>query len=142
MKTKCNAHNCWCGNREMEVNETIRENTDDLLLKVDDGGMYLATGGGTEHWASESDFYQEYPGEAARRYPAVVEAIERECPDGAEETLDGIRDIEILASTKNGGVVYYVSALEDFYVIEGETGTGILCRDKEEAELTWGGSWE
>lgn len=142
MKTKCNAHKCWCGNREMVVDQTVRDNTDDLLLKVDNGGIYIATGGYTEHWASDSDFYQEYPVEAACRYPAVVEAVEREFPDGAEETLDGIKEIEILASTKNGGFVYFVRACEDFYVIEGETGTGIFCCDKESAELTWGGSWE
>ncbi len=58
---KCSAHNCWCGNREMEITATIRNNTDDLMMKVDGGGIYISTGGYTEHWAEESDFVQQYP---------------------------------------------------------------------------------
>ena len=86
--------------------------------------------------------------ELKANYPGVVDALEREFVgnadngEGLAETIESIVSVEILASTKNGGFVYYVSACEDFYVIEGETGTGIFCRDKEEAELTWGGSWE
>ena len=62
MKTqKCEAANCWCGNREMSVDAIIRNQTDDLLLKVDNGGIYIATGGYTEHWSDEADFKSEYP---------------------------------------------------------------------------------
>ena len=32
---KCSAQNCWCGNREMEVTATIRNSTDDLMMKVE-----------------------------------------------------------------------------------------------------------
>ena len=61
---KCNAHECWCGNREMEITSEIRNSMDDLLLMVDGAGVYLATGGCTEHWAVDSDFYEQYPEEA------------------------------------------------------------------------------
>ena len=58
---KCNAHGCWCGNRDMEVDKIARENQDDLMMKVDGGGIYISTGGYTEHWAVDSDFIQQYP---------------------------------------------------------------------------------
>ncbi len=89
-----------------------------------------------EHWAVDSDFYEQYPGEATRRYPAVVEAVEREY-DNKEDTLDGISCIEIVEETKNGGVLYSVFAVEDFWVIEGETGTALFYRTEEEARHDW-----
>jgi hypothetical protein len=60
---KCSAYKCWCKNQEMVEGKIIRDNIDDLLMQVDGGGIYISTGGYTEHWASESDFYQEYPDE-------------------------------------------------------------------------------
>ena len=60
-KYKCNAAGCWCGNREMEITKTVRNEMDDLMLKVDGCGIYISTGGYTEHWADESDFIQQYP---------------------------------------------------------------------------------
>jgi hypothetical protein len=79
--------------------------------------------------------------ELEEKYPGVADAVEREYPESIE-TIENISGVEVLASTNNGAFVYFVSATEDFYVIEGETGTGIFCRDKEDAELNWGGSWE
>jgi len=62
---KCEAYKCWCGNGEMKVDQVVRDSIDDLLVKVDGAGIYIATGGYTEHWADASDFYQQYPDETA-----------------------------------------------------------------------------
>jgi hypothetical protein len=82
--------------------------------------------------------------ELKENYPGVVDALEREFVDseGRAETIESIVAVKVLASTINGGFVYHVSACEDFYVVEGETGTGIFCRDKDAAELNWGGAFE
>ncbi|MFA5307373.1 MAG: hypothetical protein WC365_08040 [Candidatus Babeliales bacterium] len=63
MKTmKCEAFKCWCGNKEIKIIESVKNDDGvEIYRKLDGGGAYIANEGYTEHWKNESDMLNEYP---------------------------------------------------------------------------------
>ena len=59
---KCEAFQCWCGNKKIEIIESVKNDEGvELYRRLADGGAYIANEGYTEHWKSESDMLSEYP---------------------------------------------------------------------------------
>ena len=59
---KCEAFQCWCGNKKIEIIESVKNDEGvELYRRLADGGTYIANDGYTEHWKSESDMLSEYP---------------------------------------------------------------------------------